>query len=99
MTAILYIVPLITRLFANTKKKSQSMSFYNLLPFRCSVFFSREIVCQTDAVLLLPLRCFPLLLFLTFLPRLEITVFTKNIKVNVKLILTSGIGVVFSCKK
>ena len=59
VTAVLYIIPLITRLLANTKKTWHSVSFYNLIVTVHSVFQQRNIVRQTDAVLLLPLRCFP----------------------------------------
>ena len=46
----------------HTKNLIQGV-FYNLCVTVQSVFQQRNIVCQTDAVLLLPLRCFPLFFF------------------------------------
>ena len=50
MTAVLCIIPLITRLLANTKKKktSHSVAFYNLFVTINGVFQQRNIVRQTD---------------------------------------------------
>ena len=75
--------------------------FYILFVTVQSVFQQRNIVHQTDAVSLLPLRCFPLFFFslpvttAQLFARVEITVFSKSIKLNVKLIHTSGLEYVF----
>ena len=58
MTAVLYIILLITQLLANTKKELDTVCLY-LFVIIHSVFQQRNIVRQTDAVSLLILRCFP----------------------------------------
>ena len=81
MTAILYIIPLITRLLVNTeqkkKKKLHTVCLFTiyLLPF---MVFSAEKYSSLNW---------------RHLPRLKITIFSQNIEVNVKLIHTSGLGV------
>ena len=102
MTAVLYITLLITRLLANTKKKLHTVCLFTVYLFPFIVFFSREIYFAKPT----PFRFSLFAAFLSFsfldrwqqlslLPRLEITVFCKNIKVNVKLNHASGLGVHF----
>ena len=99
---LFYTLSCLLQAYLPTRKKTwHGVSFYNLFVTVHSVFLQINLVCQTDVVLLLPLRYFPLFFFLTgddnsaFLPRVEITVFSKNFKVNVKLIHTFGLGVRF----
>ena len=102
MTAVLYIILLITWLPANTKKNLHSVSFYSLFVSVHSVFQQRKYSWQNRMPFLFSLfAAFLSFSFLdrwrqlSLLPRVEITVFSKNIKVNVKLIHTSGLGVSF----
>ena len=48
MTVVLFTIPLITRLLANTNKKLQTASFYSVFVTIHSVFQQRNIVHQTD---------------------------------------------------
>ena len=80
--------------------ETKTMSWKRLK--RCMIFHQRLCHPKLCAVSLLPLRSFPLFFSfldrwqqLSLLPRVEITVFSKNIGVNVKLIHTSGLRVLF----
>ena len=92
VTAVLYTIPLITRLLSNTKNKLDTVCLFTFYLLLFIVFFSREI----QFAKLTPFRFSLFAAFLSFsfldqwqqlslLPRVEITVFSKNIKVNVQL--------------
>ena len=98
---ILYIIPVITWQHEKNLHTVCLFTIY-LLPLVFIVFFSREI--QFAKPMPFQFSLFTAVLSFSFLdrwrqlsrlPRLEIIVFSQNVKVNVKLIHTSGLGVSF----